>query len=238
MGLNDRRFVESQYASSERLETRRSVWQPDPSGRTPQDVAIEALRARRPARVLEVGCGTGQLAERMVRELDAELVAVDLSPSMVEETRSRVVDARVADVEQLPFADGEFDCAVAAWVLYHLPDLDRGLAELARVLRPGGRLVAITNGEEALADLWALVGAERTRTTFMGENGEAALRRHFDDVARTDLRPHAVFPDRDAAARYIETLDRGELAARLPEFDGPLVLSGAAIVFVADRAAA
>jgi len=47
-----------------------------------------------------------------------------------------------------------------------------------------------------------------------------------------------VFPDRDAAARYIETLDRGELAARLPEFDGPLVLSGAAIVFVADRAAA
>ena len=44
MGLNDRCFVERQYASSERLETRRSVWQPDPSGRTPQDVAIEALR--------------------------------------------------------------------------------------------------------------------------------------------------------------------------------------------------
>ena len=140
MGLNDRRFVESQYASAERLETWRSVWQPDPSGRTPQDVAVEVLRARRPARVLEVGCGTGQLAERMMRQLDAELIAVDLSPSMVEETRSRVVDARVADVEQLPFADGEFDCAVAAWVLYHLPDLDRGLAELARVLRPGGRV--------------------------------------------------------------------------------------------------
>ena len=126
MGLNDRRFVESQYASAERLETRRSVWQPDPSGRTPQDVAVEALRARRPARVLEVGCGTGQLAERMMRQLDAELIAVDVSPSMVEETRSRGVDARMADVEQLPF---EFDCAMAAWMLYHLPDLDRGLAE-------------------------------------------------------------------------------------------------------------
>ena len=45
---------------------------------------------------------------------------------MVELARARGVDARVGDVQELPFADGAFDCVVAAWMLYHVPDLDRG----------------------------------------------------------------------------------------------------------------
>ena len=85
-----------------------------------------------PQSVLEVGCGEGELAERVQRELGAEVVALDQSERMVELTRRRGVDARVGDVQDLPFPDECFDVAVAAWMLYHVPDLDRGLGELAR----------------------------------------------------------------------------------------------------------
>jgi SAM-dependent methyltransferase len=234
MRLDDEQFVRDQYASTDRLRTRIAVWQPDADGRRPQDVALEALQQRRARRVLEVGCGTGDLAVR-IAEAGCELIAVDQSPQMVATAAAKGVDARQGDVQQLPFDDASFDGAVAAWMLYHVADLDRGLAELARVLVPGGLLVAITNGDDHLAELYDAVAADKLRSSFSRENGEAMLERHFVNITRVDMVARAVFPDRAAAAAYLETLGRGELAGRLGELDGPLVASGAPTVFLAER---
>jgi SAM-dependent methyltransferase len=235
--LDDQEFVRGQYRSPERLETRISVWQPGPDGRTPQDVALSLLTAAAPARLLEVGCGTGALAARCVAELGCEVVALDASAEMVRATQARGIDVMTGDVQKLPFADGAFDCAVAASMLYHVPGLDRGVAELARVLRPGGRLVAITNGRESLAELYELTGGERRDSTFSSENGADVLRRHFVRVERHDVEARAVFADRAAAAAYLETLERADLAARLPGDTGRLVARGAPTVFAADTRA-
>ena len=237
MRLDDQDFVRGQYHSPERLETRISVWQPGPDGRAPQDVALSLLAAAAPARLLEVGCGTGALAARCTAELGCEVVALDASAEMVRATRARGIDAVIGDVQELPFPDGAFDCAVAAWMLYHVPDLDRGVAELARVLRPGGRLVAITNGRESLAELYDLTGGARRDSSFSSENGADVLRRHFARVERHDVEVRAVFADRAAAAAYLETLERGDLAARLPADMGRLVARGAPAVFAADTRA-
>ena len=75
--------------------------------------------------MLDVGCGLGGTTERFVKELGADVRAIDLSPRMVELTRARGVDAQVGDVQQLPFEDGAFDCVFAGWMLYHVPDLER-----------------------------------------------------------------------------------------------------------------
>jgi ubiquinone/menaquinone biosynthesis C-methylase UbiE len=234
MMQNDPRFVDRQYATAERLQTRRAVWGPDESGLTPQDVAVRAVAEIRPDRALEVGCGTGELAERMSRESGAEVVALDRSPAMVEQTAARGVLAMLGHVQQLPFPSASFDCAVAAWMLYHVADLHRGLAELARVLRPSGRLVAVTNSSHGLSELYELCGMPRRATTFSRENGREALERHFRQVRQTDLRTRAIFPDRAAAVRYLETLERGDAAVALPQFDGPLAAHGLPTVFVAD----
>jgi SAM-dependent methyltransferase len=234
MGLDDSDFVREQYRSTERLTTRVSVWHPDQDGRWPQDVALAALTESAPSRLLEVGCGTGEFAARCAEQLGCEVIALDLSPEMVAATRARGLPAETGDVQSLPFPDGSFDCAVAAWMLYHVPDVELAVVELRRVLRPGGRLVAITNGVDHLRELWDAVSGERLVSTFSGENGAAILERHFHRVERVDVATRAVFPSREDAARYLASLDRADLADRLPEFGLPLIARGAPTVFVAD----
>ena len=190
--------------------------------------------------MLEVGCGRGELAERIAREVGAEVVAVDQSERMVELTRRRGVDARVGDVQRLELDDGSFDCAIAAWMLYHVPDLHRGLAELARVLRPGGRLVAVTNSRRNLSELWSLLGsrAERAAHPFNAENGADELARHFVRIERREARGTVTFADWDAAHRYVaNSVSRAHLADDLPRFEGPLVCSRLTVVFVAETSA-
>ena len=232
--MNDPDEVRSQYASETNLETRRAVWQPTADGRDPTEVAAAVVRASGPRSILEVGCGTGAFAERLTLEnTGATVIATDASPRLVELTAARGVDARLADVSHLPYADASFDLVVAMWMLYHVPDLDRALAEIRRVLRPGGRLVAVTNGREHLAALRRDAGGEPLETSFSSENGEEALRRHFDGVRREDLATRAVFPDHAAAVAYLASL-QGDFPWELPSFDGPREYAGHVTVFVAD----
>lgn len=155
--------VRTQYADETNLETRRAVWSPGPSGVDPLDLVMDALRASLPKDrampdVLEVGCGTGAFAARLVEEIPGiALLAVDQSPRFVELTRERGVPAQVQDIQQLLAPNAAYDVVLALWMLYHVPDLDRGLAEVRRVLRPGGRFVAVTNGDEHVEDVdWSL----------------------------------------------------------------------------------
>src|SRR5205823_9076585 len=115
---------------------------------------------------------------------------------MVQLTSQRGVEAIVGDVQDLPFRDGIFDCALAAWMLYHVPDLNRALRELRRVLQPEGRLVAVTNSERTMPELWSLLDSW-PESTFSAENGEWALLRHFTIVRRHDVRGTITFPDRE-----------------------------------------
>ena len=233
MSITDRRHVRRQYASEQRLETRRSVWQPGADGRDPADVALAAVVAPAPARVLEVGCGPGRFAERLVAALpDTAVTATDQSERFVELTAARGVTAQVADVQDLPFGDDAFDVVCANWMLYHVPDLHRGLGELRRVLRPGGTLVAVTNGDGHVADLRREAGLAPVVTHFSSENGEAALRQHFDDVERDDLHTRAVFADADTARAYLASSDEG-VPWSLPDFAGPRQYAGHVTVFVA-----
>ena len=233
MAMTDPSFVDGQYATEARLDTRRSVWRDSADGRNPADRAAEAIRQEAASRVLEVGCGGGQFAARLADENpDAQLVAVDRSPRFVELTSARGVTAQVADIQALPFDDGAFDVVAAMWMLYHVPDLDQGLAEVRRVLRPGGLFVAVTNGDGHVADLRREAGGGPVVTAFSSETGEEVLRRHFEHVEREDIATRAIFPDRAAAAAYLATTDPA-LAAALPHFEGERTYAGATTVFLA-----
>jgi len=233
--LNDPEVVRTEYADESRLEERIAAWQ-SLTGPNPRELALEAVAEARPQRVLEVGCGQGWASEWIQQELGAEVVAVDQSERMVELTRARGVDARLGDVQELPFEDESFDAALAAWMLYHVPDLDRGLAELARVLRAGGRLVAVTNAPDSLHELWTLLGADRTPFLIAGfhsDNGAEILQRHFQHVEEREASGTVTFVDAEAVQRYVDSLVT--VSGTVPQFEGELICSRRSTTFVAEK---
>jgi SAM-dependent methyltransferase len=112
-------------------------------------------------RALDVGCGPGALTTELVRRLGSESVAaVDPSESFVDAARARLpgVDVRLAGAEQLPYPDDSFDVALAQLVVHFMSDPVGGLAEMARVTRPGGGVAAcvwdLAGGRAPISVFW------------------------------------------------------------------------------------
>jgi ubiquinone/menaquinone biosynthesis C-methylase UbiE len=169
------------------------------------------------ARLLEVGCGPGLLWACHPECLPAAAVLSDFSPGMIGEARRTLQPGRenlhfaVLDATCLPFPTHSFDVVIANHMLYHVPNRPQALAGLRRVLKPGGRLFAATNGRGHMAELYTWVAqaanlthAESTRLwnsvtlNFNLENGEEQLRgyfsrvemrRFYDSLAVTEVAP-------------------------------------------------
>ncbi len=232
--IEDSDYVREQYEREDQLRARKAAYA-RAEGDDPRELAFQAVAEVRPRRVLEVGAGEGELAERIVQELGAELVAVDQSERMVEIQRSKGLEARVGDVQELPFGDREFDVAVAAWMLFHVADLDRGLAELARVLKSTGRLVAVTNSTDHFQELWERAASENShlRFTFRSENGADILSRHFEQVERRDAHG-ATTMDPDTIRRFAASSENLSPLAAVAERGETLRVRTHSTVFVAE----
>lgn len=91
--------------------------------------------------VLECGCGTGLILERIAR-FARSASGIDLSPGMLEVAKRRGLDVQEGSITSLPFPDASFDVTCSFKVLAHVPDIGRALAEMARVTRPSGVILA------------------------------------------------------------------------------------------------
>jgi ubiquinone/menaquinone biosynthesis C-methylase UbiE len=124
-------------------------------GRAPamREQTLELARLRAGEHVLEVGCGTGEVAQRARLRVgpDGDVSGVDPSAEMIEVARKKAsragleVDYRIGAIEALPYRDANFDVVLSSLMMHHLPDdlKSAGLAEVRRVLKPGGRLLII-----------------------------------------------------------------------------------------------
>jgi SAM-dependent methyltransferase len=242
--------MREQYQDSTKLMARVAIHvKYGPPGRT-WSIADTGLIAAG-ARVLDIGCGPGRFWAAAARKLppDIELTLADLSPGMVEEAVRNVTAAdgkwqsvagQVADVCALPFADDSFDVVTAMHMLYHAPDKDKAVAEIARVLKPDGKLIVTTNGTHTMRELNALSHTvfgtppyDFGSAPFSLESGEPILFRHFRNVdvkATTDVlritdaqdivNYFRSFPPGDRADEdTLRTLDR-ELASSMQAQDG------------------
>ncbi|GAA2966157.1 methyltransferase domain-containing protein [Kitasatospora cinereorecta] len=190
------------------------------------DLLISMLDPAPGAAVLDIGCGVGKPALQLVEARNTHVTGIAISDVEVKQATGRAAEAgrsdlttfRNADVRELPFGDDSFDGAWAVESLLHVPDRGRALAETARVLRPGGRLVIADTverppvGPEARAVLDEIcasyhVSAYATADEYSGllaANGfvDIDIRDISDKVVRTGvIMADAVEARRDELAR-------------------------------------
>ena len=236
MKLDNPLLVRWEYASEERLAKRNAILRDLSLGVSPEDAAFHAVAETKPKRIVDIGCGLGELGERFMKELGADVCGVDISPRMVELSRARGVDAQLGDAEALPFPDDDFDCVFAGWVFYHVPNLEQAIAESARVLTGDGTLVAVSVCNDNVAEVWALLGVTEPREplSFTRENGEAALAPHYREVERRDIEVEMRFPDTESIRTFVaSTIDRAHLAPQVPEIAEPFRAVARHSIFVA-----
>lgn len=139
--------------------------------------------------VLDVGAGTGHYARRAAAEGARVAVALDLTPEMVARAPR---PALVADATRLPFACGCLDVVIAGLLLSFVADLEQALAEIARVLRPGGVLVASDLHEAASRRGWRRSFAGPAAERVVIEAPPPALRALRAGLRRAGLRLEAL----------------------------------------------
>jgi SAM-dependent methyltransferase len=151
---------------------------------------VDLVDVRRGDRVLDVGCGPGVLTAPLVARCGrASVTAVDPSASFVAATRERFpgADVREASAEDLPYADGTFDAALAQLVVHFMTDPVAGLREMGRVTRPGGVVAAsvwdFAGGTAPLSVFWR--AAQELDPAAPGEADRAGAREgDLADLAR------------------------------------------------------
>ena len=225
----DRGGVSQQYRDSERLRRRANIHQYGQSAIGWFEWVAREARLPAGGSVLEVGCGPGWLWEQAQQGFppDLRLTLTDLSPGMVEEARGRVgalprfsgAQFLQADVMALPFADQSFDAVLACHMLYHVPDPGRALAEMLRVLRPGGLLAVTTNGEDNMAAMYALAGeafggatTDPSGLTFGLDRAERMLREVLTDVEIATYRDELAVPDAEVIIATLTSYPPGDRA--------------------------
>jgi ubiquinone/menaquinone biosynthesis C-methylase UbiE len=203
------------------------------------------------AKILELGCGPGYLWKENMSRIPAgwSITLSDLSPGMLDAAwRNLVVTGRAfqfkeIDAQSIPFEDETFDAVIANHMLYHVPDRPKAIAEIKRVLKPGGRLFAATVGETHMKEMmewYARVHVNKVWESFANpftlENGLEQLKPYFQNVTLSRYEDGLEITEPEPIMAYIRSsirfgeLSEDELANLQRDLEGELRENGKVLV--------
>lgn len=224
MSIASKNIVKNQYATSARLETRISIHEKYSRNKQPFGEWIVSHYHLQPGEQgLELGCGIGSMWRGVTLPAACHITLTDLSAGMLETARQNTAhlgaDYAVCDAMALPFADASFDVVIANMMLYHVPDIDRALSEIRRVLKPTGRFYAATFGEhgvvESVLDMLGLPRAAHHRFTL--QNGGTQLAPHFSHVDMDTRHDALDVTNLDDLIGYLRSMQGMTVLADIPD---------------------
>lgn len=220
---SDQEYLKTdQYQDSSNLDTRAAIHQrfsTNPYGWF-KWVFDTLLKLPGDAKILELGCGNGLLWKENASRIPAgwRITLSDLSSGMLDAAwRNLVVTGRAfqfkeIDAQAIPFEDKTFDAVIANHMLYHVPDRPKGIAEIKRVLKPGGCLFATTvgmNHMREMMDWYRRVHVskvwESLANPFVLENGMEQLKPFFSEVALSRYEDNLLVTELEPIMAYIRS---------------------------------
>jgi len=222
---DEKSTLAEQYATEQNLRIRIETHRLYTVGPPLEPAVDKVLNLQPQESLLDIGTGPGDFPQRLRRAgHTGRLVGVDASPGMIAKAKSAALNIEFlqADAQSLPFPDESFDVVTARHMLYHVPDIPRALREAHRLLRPGGRFLAITNihdnfGDyrkalhEATALLYGSQAADAMRVLipatdiFNEKNGPSLVENVFGNVQSTFVEAALRFETAEPALRYFDS---------------------------------
>ena len=214
--MNNKSVVEQQYKNADKLNIRIALHEKYSTNKEPFGEWIVSNYDIKPgSKVLELGCGTGSMWKEHLHLLDNGSTAVlsDFSEGMLKEAKENLgeqpnLEYQIINIQDIPYEDNLFDVVIANMMLYHVPDLKKGLSEVARVLKEEGTFYCATYGENGiiryLEELLYEYGANNDMNkSFTLQNGAGKLSEYFGDVARLDREDGLAITNLDDLIEYI-----------------------------------
>lgn len=217
-----REFAEQQYETHQNLERRINLWSYGLNPESLQKWIFSKIQVQENERMLELGCGTGQLWIENAKNIPStcSIILSDFSKEMVNKAKENLqslnlpIEFEILDAEKIPYPNQIFDVVIACHMLYHVPDIQKALLSINRILKPGGRFISTTISQQHLRELkeflsdFGLYSEEKRRlfSEFRNETGREILKPFFSDIKFYKYINQVNIPSVDPLMSYIESM--------------------------------
>lgn len=211
--------VKEQYKTAENFELRRKLHSYNTNKIDWNKWCFKQMKFPDKARILEIGCGTGDIWYKNRHNINDNWIITlsDISKGMLQSTKERLSEIKhdfiydKIDVQKIPYKDENFDVVIARHILYLVPDIEKALTEIKRVLVKGGSFYITTNSRECKAELNELVEKFDSEiglhnngmgNRFDLENGQLLIKKHFSDVKTEIFQGKIIVNDAESVVSY------------------------------------
>lgn len=217
--IQNSKIVTEQYKDARNLKTRISIH--DKYSVNKQGFGnwiFEQYNFNKNNKVLELGCGNGAMWRCNYQKLphDIHLILTDFSEGMLTEAKNNIpksnaISFQQIDIQNILFPDHSFDIVIANMMLYHVPDLDKGLSEVRRILKKDGTFYCATYGEhgiiEYIQDMLTDYSVQKSMNkVFTLQNGEKILKHHFSSIEKRIYKDHLEVTNTEDLVDYVLSL--------------------------------
>lgn len=228
--INDTSIVKQQYSTANNLNTRISIHEKYSTNKMGfGNWIISNYKIDNGMKLLEIGCGTGDMwmnKDSLINSC-SKIVISDFSEGMLSTAKSNIgnynnIEYKVIDIQEIPFENDEFDIVIANMMLYHVPNIEKGLSEVRRVLKNNGIFYCATYGEhgiiEYLSQILSSYGVENNiNKNFTLQNGKEILSKEFSNIQKLEYIDSLAVTNIDDMIEYIYSLSSMTSLTNVPK---------------------